>query len=78
MYFFSQSGKDILFFYQVTAQSLLPDLEGFLRMDDELKDDQECQKWSKEEIVEDKVTQNLLVNDELDCVTCLVYFVTYA
>ena len=55
VYFFYQSGNDILFYDQVTAQSLLPDLEGFLRMDDELKDDEECQKWSKEEIVEDKV-----------------------
>ena len=36
---------------------MLPDLNGFLRLGKEFKNDQECEKWRKEEVVENKVSK---------------------
>jgi len=59
---------------QVVAQSLLPDLEGFLRLDNEFKNDQDCQKWSKEEIVEDKVNRYTMWIKEVEGVIIPVHY----
>jgi len=59
---------------QVVAQSLLPDLDGFLRLDNEFKNDEDCQKWSKEEIVEDKVNKYTMWIREVEGVIIPVHY----
>eukprot|EP00088_Acartia_fossae_P055246 TRINITY_DN6412_c1_g2_i2.p1 TRINITY_DN6412_c1_g2~~TRINITY_DN6412_c1_g2_i2.p1 ORF type:complete len:549 (+),score=136.05 TRINITY_DN6412_c1_g2_i2:48-1694(+) len=58
----------------VAPQSMLPDLTGFLRLGTEYKNDQDCEKWRKEEVIGNKVNRYTMWVREVEGVYIPVHY----